>query len=97
MNKKGLKSKIAKKLDQLDKAIQKARDTLIDSQDENTWDYDHYSSLETKLEKALELLKDKVLSGKKDEYGDPIILEKGILTLLDELNEEEEESYSDDV
>jgi len=87
MNKRGLKSEIANKLDQLDKAIQKARNAVIDIQDESTWDYDHYSSLKTKLENALEFLKDKVLPGKKNEYGDPIILEKGILTLLDELNE----------
>jgi hypothetical protein len=92
---KKLQKQIEKKLDHLDKAIQKARDTVIDIYDENNWDYDHYSSLETKLEKALELLKDKVIPGKKDEYGDPIVSEKGILTLLDELNEEEEEKSED--
>jgi hypothetical protein len=36
MNKKNLAKKIANKLDQLDKAIQKARDAVIDIQDEST-------------------------------------------------------------
>jgi len=97
MNKESLRNKIASKLEQLNKAIQKARDTVIDSQDENDWDYDHYSGLASKLEKSLALLNDKVVPGKKDEFGDPIILEKGILTLLDEWKEDGEESDSNHV
>ena len=84
MSKSKLKEEITKNLKKLDELVEKVRNTGIDIEEENNWDCDYYSELQTNLENALALLKDKVLLGKLNEFGDPIISEKGILTLLTE-------------
>jgi len=92
MNKSNLKKEIKKKLDELDVKVGKIRNTQIDADDEAKWDYDHYSGLLSKLEEALKLFENKELVPKKlDEYGDPVISEKGILKLLNEWHEETSE------
>ena len=88
MSKSKLKEEITKNLKKLDELIEKVRNTGIDIEEENNWDCDYYSELQTNLENALVLLKDKT-TGKLDDYGDPIVLEKGILTLLTEWEDDE--------
>ena len=78
---KSLKSLISTQLEQLNNKLEDIRNTIVDSTDNETWDPDHYSELQTNLETALILLKDQVVEGKQDEFGDPIIINKGILTL----------------
>ena len=91
MNKKELKKAISQQLNTLNEQVEKISNTIIEPDNEETWDLDYYSELETNLEIALQLLKDQVIKGKQDEFGDPIITKKGILTLLTENNEEDEE------
>ncbi|CAG8752430.1 10075_t:CDS:1, partial [Cetraspora pellucida] len=49
-----------------------------------------YNLVET-LKKALKLLEDQNTPGQTDEYGEPIILEAGLCSLVDEFQEEEED------
>ena len=95
MNKKELNKAISQQLNTLNNKLEDIRNTIVDSTDNETWDPDHYSELQTNLETALILLKDQVVKGKVDEFGDPIIINKGILTLLDEWKEETKE-YEDE-
>ena len=89
MSKNKLKEAISQQLNNLEEVVEKVRNTGIDAEDETKWDYDYYSSLQSKLEEALALFKNKELVPRQlDEYGDPIISEKGILTLLDEWKDE---------
>lgn len=82
MNKKELKKAISQQLNVLNEQVEKIRNTGIDSEEENNWDSDYYSELQTNLEITLALLKDEIVPNKLDDYGDPIILKKSILTLL---------------
>lgn len=90
MSKKELKKALSQQLNHLNEQVEKIRNTEVDANEEEKWDYDYYSSLQSKLEETLALLKDENVPNKLDEYGDPIILRKGILTLLDEWEEEKE-------
>jgi hypothetical protein len=47
-------------------------------------------NLVANLKEALKLLADKEDSKKRDEFGQPLILEEGLCTLVDEYHEEEE-------
>ena len=96
MSKSKLKKDIRKNLKSLDELVEKIRDTQIDYDEEENWDYDYYSELETNLENCLALLRNHILEGKKDEFGDPVILKPGILTLLEEWQEENNEDDDDD-
>ena len=96
MNKRGLKSKIGRKLDQLSKLldnIDEARN--IEPDDPETWDSDTLYNLAEQLKEALKLLQDQ--KGKQlDEFGEPIILEVGLLSLVDSYQEEESNVYDDE-
>lgn len=95
MNKRGLKSKIKKKLDQLSKLLDNIDEVRnIDSEDPDTWDSDTlYNTIEV-LKEVLQLLQDQK-SKQLDEFGQPIILEEGLCSLVDEY-QSEEEGISDD-
>ena len=91
MNKRGLKSKISKKLGQLSKLLDNMDEArIINSDDPDTWDSDVLYNLAENLKEALELLEDKK-SKKLDDFGDPIILEVGLLSLVDSYQEEDDD------
>ena len=90
MSKKELKKAISQQLNNLNEQVNKIRNTQIDTDEENNWDCDYYSELQTNLESALALLKDKAIPGQLNDFGEPVISEKGILTLLGEWEEDDE-------
>ena len=94
MNKK-LPKKIAKNLDKLFEIlgnIEEAR--IINPNDPNTWDPDILYDLTEQLKKALKLLEDQK-SKQKDAWGEPIILEEGLCSLVDSYHEDQEEEDYD--
>ena len=62
----------------------------INSDDPDTWDSDTLYNLVANLKEALQLLADEEDSKKRDEFGQPLTLEEGLCTLVDEYHEEEE-------
>ena len=93
---KKLHHKISNKLDQLHELIDKFDEVrMIDSDDPETWDSDTLYNLVENLKKTLKLLEDKKSSQAKDPFGDPIILEAGLCSLVDEYQENENEADSD--
>ena len=76
--------KLAELLDNIDEA------RIINSNDPNTWDSDTLYNLVENLKKTLQLLADKEDPKNRDEFGQPLILEEGLCTLIDEYHEEEE-------
>ena len=91
MNKKNLENKIENKLEKLSKLLDQIDEAhAINSDDPNTWDVDTLYSLVEDLKEALKLLEDQ--KGKQlDDWGEPIILEEGLCSLVDEYKDEEEE------
>ena len=88
MNKRSLKSEIAKKLDQLSKLIDEIDDAhVINSDDPETWDSDALYNLVENCKKVIKLLEDKVIPGKYDEFGQPLT-ENGLCFLVDSYQEE---------
>jgi len=90
MNKK-LQKQIEKNLDKLTVIldhIEEAR--IINPDDPDTWDSDALYNLVEQLKKALKLLEDQK-SKQKDEFGNPIILEEGLCSLIDAYRDEEKE------
>ena len=89
---KKLQNKIEKKLDQLQELIDQIHEVQnIDSNDPDTWDSDTLYNLVENLKAALQLLEDKTDPKQKDNFGEPLILEDGLCTLVDEYFSEEEE------
>ena len=91
MPKKSLLRKIEKKLDQLTELldhIDEAR--IINSDDSETWDSDTLYNLAENLKETLKLLEDQESPKEKDEFGQPLILEVGLCSLVDEFQEEED-------
>ncbi|CAG8760462.1 3327_t:CDS:1, partial [Ambispora leptoticha] len=43
------------------------------------------------LKEILKLLEDKLAKGQSDDFGEPLVLEKGICSLVDNYQSEEEE------
>lgn len=93
---KKLQKQIEKKLDQLQEIINQINEVqILDSDDPDTWDSDTLYNLVEKLKEALQLLEDKEHPKQKDPFGEPIILEAGLCTLVDEYQSEEEEEEED--
>ena len=89
---KKLQKQIEKKLDQLQEILDEINDLQsLDSDDPDTWDSDTLYNATEKLKAALKLLEDKEDPKQKDNFGEPIILEDGLCTLVDEYFSEEEE------
>ena len=90
---KKLQKQIEKKLDQLSELLDQIDEVrIINSDDSDTWDSDTLYNLVENLKKTLQILEDKESPKERDEFGDPLILEEGLCTLVDEYHEEEEES-----
>ena len=89
---KKLQNQIESKLDQLSKLLDKIDEVrIINSDDPNTWDSDTLYTLVKNLKTTLQLLADKEDPKLRDEFGQPLILEEGLCSLMDEYYEDEEE------
>ena len=94
---KKLANKISKKLEKLSKSLTKIDEAhAINSDDSETWDSDTLYDLVENLKDTLKLLEDKEDPKLKDNFGEPIVLEEGLCTLVDEYHSEEEEKITDD-
>ena len=88
---KKLQRQIENKLDQLSELLDETEEArIINSDDPETWDSDTLYNLTEKLEEILKLLKDKE-SKQLDDFGQPIILEAGLCSLVDEYHSENED------
>ena len=88
---KKLQKHIESKLDQLGKILDKIDEVrLINSDDPDTWDSDTLYNLVANLKETLQLLADKEDPKLRDEFGQPLILEEGLCSLVDEYQEEED-------
>ena len=91
MTKKKLQKQIEKKLEQLDKLLDKIAEAKAVNPDEpETWDSDTLYNLVTELKEALALLEDKQ-SHQLNDWGEPIVLEEGLCSLVDSYHSEDEE------
>ena len=91
MPKKSLLRKIEKKLDQLTELLDQIDEArIINSDDSETWDPDTLYKLAENLKETLKLLEDQESLKEKDEFGQPLILEAGLCSLVDEFQEEED-------
>ena len=90
MNKK-LPKQIENKLEKLHKLLDQMEEVrIIDPQDPETWDSDTLYNLVEDLKEALKLLENQ--TGKQlDEFGEPLILEAGLCSLVDSYQAEDEE------
>ncbi|WNE40106.1 MAG: hypothetical protein GBAus27B_000173 [Mycoplasmataceae bacterium] len=91
MNRGSLKRKIAKKLENLGKILDKIEDLrVIEANDPETWDSDSLYELVDLAKEVQEILEDK-------EHSDPrIIPEMGLCSLVDEYNDDEENESDDE-
>jgi hypothetical protein len=88
---KKLQNQIENKLDQLSKLLDKINEAqAINSDDPDTWDSDTLYGLVENLKETLKLLEDQK-SKQLDDFGEPIILEEGICSLVDSYQSEDEE------
>ena len=89
---KRLQNKIEHKLEKLSKLLDKINEAhAINYDDPDTWDADALYSLVEDLKETLELLEDKLAKGQYDDFGEPLILEEGLCSLVDSYNSEDEE------
>jgi hypothetical protein len=95
MNKRGLKSKISKKLDQLQDLLGEMDEVqVINSDDPETWDNDTLYNLVEQLKKALKILEDQPIKDAYDEFNEPLY-EDGLCSLIDIYQEETNEDYDE--
>ena len=87
---KKLAKKIESKLEKLSQLLNKINEAqVINSDDPETWDPDTLYKLVENLKDTLKLLEDQ--KGKQlDEFGEPIIVEEGICSLVDIYHSEDE-------
>ena len=90
---KKLENKISKKLEKLQKLADKVQVIqILNSDDPDTWDSDTLHDLVEQLKAALQILEDKKHQKEKDPWGEPLILEEGLCSLVDEYHSDEEEN-----
>lgn len=92
VNKK-LTKKIEKQLDKLSHLLDNFEEArILNADDPETWDADALYDLAEQLKEALRLLE-----GKKqtDRYGEELILEEGLCSLIDDYQSEQEEEDDD--
>ena len=89
---KKLENKISNKLEKLHELLNKIDEVrIINSDDPDTWDSDALYDLVENLKEALKLLEDQPIKGKYDEFYQPLT-EDGLCSLVDEYQNEEEDS-----
>ena len=87
---KKLQKQIEKKLDKLSELLDKIdKARIINSDDPDTWNSGALYDLKANLQETLELLEDHK-SQQLDDWGQPITLEEGLCSLVDEYKSEEE-------
>ena len=92
MNKRQLKRKIEKQLGQLEELLNQIDEArVINSDDSDTWDSDALYDLKATCEAVTKLLEDKQASKERNSFGEPLILEEGLCSLVDEYTSEEED------
>jgi len=88
---KQLQKQIEKKLATLSKLLDNLDEAhIINSDDPETWDSDTLYDLVANLKEALALLEDKESPKEKDNFGNPLILEVGLCSLVDEYQSKED-------
>ena len=93
---KKLQKQIEKKLDQLQELLDQIEEArVINSDDPETWDSDTLYNLVEVLKAALALLEDKESKKERNEFGEPLILEEGLCSLVDDWTSKEEEEDED--
>ena len=96
MNKK-LKKLIASQLTKLQNLLDNITEVQIMQPEEpETWDADTLYNLTTDLKAALQLLEDQKSNQAKDPWGDPLVLEEGLCSLMNAYLENDEEEEEDD-
>ena len=86
------KKLITKKLNQLSELLDQIEEVRIIQPDTpETWDCDLLANLATNLKTALKLLEDQKSNQAKDPWGDPLILEEGLGSLMNAYWENSEE------
>ena len=93
MNQK-LQKQIESKLETLAEIIQKIRHKVIEPHNCEMWDASYYYNLTELLKEALAELENKKAQKELDEFGDPLILETGLCSLLDDWESEKEEKQN---
>ncbi len=90
---KKLQKQIENKLEKLQELVDNISETQnIDPNDPDTWDSDTLYNLVEDLKEALQLLEDKESKSEKDNFGNLLILETGLLSLVETYQSEEEET-----
>jgi len=90
--KKRLEKQIERKLTQLEELLSQIEEAhAINSDDPETWDSDSLYNLAENCKEILQLLEDKKSKTEKDNFGEPLILEERLCSLVDEYQSEEEE------
>jgi len=90
---KKLQNKIASKLDQLSELLDKIDEVrILNSDDPDTWDSDTLYDLVENCKRVIKLLEDKKSLKEKDPWGEPLILEEGLCSLVDEWHEDDNEN-----
>ena len=92
---KKLEKLIGSKLERLQKLLDQIDEVrAVNPDDSETWDPDTLYDLVENCKEVIKLLEDKKHSREKDPYGEFLILEEGLCSLVDEYtSEEEEENY----
>ena len=91
MPNKSLQKKIENKLEKLHELLDKIEEArAIEPDDPETWDADTLYNLVEDLKETLQLLEDQK-SKQLDDFGEPLILEEGICSLVDSYHSEDEE------
>jgi len=87
-----MNTKITKKLEQLETLLNQIDEArAINPDDPETWDSDTLYNLVENCKAVIKLLGNKKHSTQKDPFGDPVVLEAGLCSLVDEYTSEEED------
>lgn len=87
-----MNTKITKKLEQLKTLLNQIDEArAVNPDDPETWDSDTLYDLAENCKEVIKLLGDKKHPALKDPFGDPLILEEGLCSLVDEYTSEEDE------
>ena len=90
---KQLQKEIQKKLEQLEKLLNKIDEVrILNSDDPDTWDSDTLYNLVENCKRVIKLLENEKHPKEKDPWGEPLVLKKGLCSLVDEYHEDEEDS-----
>jgi len=93
MPNKSLQKKIENKLETLHELLDKFDEVRnIEPDEPNTWDSDTLYNLVANLKETLELLQDKQDDKKMTDWGEPVVLEEGLCSLVDSYHSEEEDN-----